>query len=450
MYRGPFFVAAERELTVSFELAPTHNVLLSMMVVGSEEPTANEWVEQTAHSLKPDERHRHRLVFEGLGEAITPTTEDTAFEAYLAALANAAPRVLRDRVVDRFASIAGVPPTSLLADADTFIAAVARAYGDARFDRVLWQEVHSLLIEPSTLHDLVVAHLGAMWERVAPEWRRHQATLASEVRALRARIGSVKGLDAVRNVLGADVPEAIRAQLDGVERVVVVPSPHAGPLAMRFGSATTTWLFVQAGAVKRTSGRPPAKREELVGPLAALADSTRLHILELLAQGGPTLAQELLAQLDVSQPSLSRHLKQLTGTGYVTERRDTGANKRYEFNSATLEWTFRSLTHLLRHAPPVADETPDVRDAHPDLRRYLDRSGRIVLWPPKRTEQHKLHVYLAGKFEAGREYTEREVNDVLQRWSEARDHVTLRRDMYDLHLLERTRNGARYWKGKGE
>jgi len=342
-----------------------------------------------------------------------------------------------------------VPRTTLLADVKAFIEQVARAYGADQFDRTLFTEVHGLLNDPRALHDLVVAHLQAMWERVEAEWRRQQPTLAREVRTLKARIASTSALDAARRALDEDVPEAIRAQFDGLERLVIVPSPHVGPLTMRFGSTTTLWLFVQPHAGKRTVSRPSAKRTELVGPLTALADDTRLQILELLAQEGPLLAQEILARFDLSQPSLSRHLKQLTGSGYVMERRGAGANKRYEFNPATVEWTFRSLTQVLSEAPSAADTIPDVRDEYPDLRRYLDAAGRIVMWPPKRPQQQQLLRYLAEKFEAEREYTESEVNEVLQQWSEAMDHATLRREMYNEHLLERARNGSRYWKGKG-
>jgi len=452
MYRSPFHITEPREVTVAVELAPVQNVLLTMMLLGEPARANSIWFKQNAQTLTSAERHRNRLVFEGLGEAIAPASEHTDIDDYLSALSASTPASLRDRVLERFAHVPGsseVPMTTLLADPDTFMQQVAHAYGADRFDRALFAEAYALLNDPPALHDLVVAHLRAMWERVAPEWRRQQPTLAREVRALKAHVGTMGALDAARTALQGDVPETIRAQFDGLERLVIVPSPHAGPLTMRFGSTTTLWLFVQPHAGKRSASRPSAKRAELVGPLTALADDTRLQILELLAQEGPLLAQEILARFDLSQPSLSRHLKQLTGSGYVMERRGAGANKRYEYNPATLEWTFRSVTHVLSEAPSAADIMLDVRDEYPDLRRYLDAAGRIVMWPPKRAPQQQLRRYLAEKFEAEREYTEPEVNEVLQQWSEAMDHATLRREMYNEHLLERARNGSRYWKGTG-
>ena len=52
--------------------------------------------------------------------------------------------------------------------------------------------------------------------------------------------------------------------------------------------------------------------------------------------------------------------------------------------------------------------------------------------------------YLAGKFEAGREYTEREVNELLLSWHTFVDPATLRRELYDYGFLDRSRDGKVY------
>ncbi len=41
----------------------------------------------------------------------------------------------------------------------------------------------------------------------------------------------------------------------------------------------------------------------------ALADENRLHVVEILAGRGETCACELLDELDVTQPTLSHHMK---------------------------------------------------------------------------------------------------------------------------------------------
>ena len=54
----------------------------------------------------------------------------------------------------------------------------------------------------------------------------------------------------------------------------------------------------------------------------ALADENRLHVVEILAGRGETCACELLAELDVTQPTLSHHMKVLCDCGLVTCRKE--------------------------------------------------------------------------------------------------------------------------------
>lgn len=54
--------------------------------------------------------------------------------------------------------------------------------------------------------------------------------------------------------------------------------------------------------------------------LAALADPTRRRVFELVAEK-PRPVGELAAQLPVSRPAVSQHLKVLLGAGLVQERR---------------------------------------------------------------------------------------------------------------------------------
>ena len=52
--------------------------------------------------------------------------------------------------------------------------------------------------------------------------------------------------------------------------------------------------------------------------------------------------------------------------------------------------------------------------------------------------------YLAEKFEAGKDYTERQVNDLLLSWHTFADPATLRRELYEYHFLDRSRDGKIY------
>ena len=86
--------------------------------------------------------------------------------------------------------------------------------------------------------------------------------------------------------------------------------------------------------------------------------------------------------------------------------------------------TFWTLRQLL--APEYARDTEaDARTGQPELLRcFLGASGRVTAWPVKRQSQDLVLSYLIAKFAHGREYAEREINQ----------------------LLNRTPDGARYWR----
>ncbi len=68
--------------------------------------------------------------------------------------------------------------------------------------------------------------------------------------------------------------------------------------------------------------------------LDALGDPTRRAVLEIL-RGGERAVVELAADLPVSRPAVSQHLKVLKGAGLVTERRQ-GTRHLYAIDAAGL------------------------------------------------------------------------------------------------------------------
>lgn len=54
----------------------------------------------------------------------------------------------------------------------------------------------------------------------------------------------------------------------------------------------------------------------------ALADPTRLAILEILANNGDTCVCKLCERLDMGQPAISQHLAKLKNAGLVRSRKE--------------------------------------------------------------------------------------------------------------------------------
>lgn len=71
-------------------------------------------------------------------------------------------------------------------------------------------------------------------------------------------------------------------------------------------------------------------REEVATICKAMSDSNRLRILELLTSG-EKCACHLLEELNVTQPTLSHHMKVLSDCGLVKARKD-GKWQHYSIN----------------------------------------------------------------------------------------------------------------------
>ena len=82
------------------------------------------------------------------------------------------------------------------------------------------------------------------------------------------------------------------------------------------------------------------------------------------------------------------------------------------------------------------------------LRNFLDSNGKLTAFPAKRKMKLYCLLYLAQKIPADRDFTEREINDILLDWHAFADPATLRRELYDYRFLDRSRDGKVYRLGE--
>lgn len=76
----------------------------------------------------------------------------------------------------------------------------------------------------------------------------------------------------------------------------------------------------------------------------------------------------------------------------------------------------------------------------------FDEHGRLSRWPYKFAVQRLAMWALWLRFDSGRTYTEREVNDILKAWTTYGDHVTPRRELVEMKLMGRKPDCSAYWK----
>ena len=79
-----------------------------------------------------------------------------------------------------------------------------------------------------------------------------------------------------------------------------------------------------------------------------------------------------------------------------------------------------------------------------NIKAYLDADGRVTVLPSKRKKKIYVLSYLADRLPKEKEFTEREFNELLNRWHTFGDAATLRREMYDYFLIDRKQNGSIY------
>ena len=103
---------------------------------------------------------------------------------------------------------------------------------------------------------------------------------------------------------------------------------------------------------------------ELEQYFKALADSTRLRILNLLLQGERCVC-DIQYVLDISQPTVSRHLAYLKNSGMVTDNRD-GYRIFYrlaDHNRALTKLLYEFLRNAFRDQAQLKDDTKRLKEA---------------------------------------------------------------------------------------
>lgn len=346
---------------VNFALEPAYSVLNSLMLLSHPEERSGfgEWILRTAASLPPDRVRTHRLIFSAFVGALDEA-DAPSFPALLDKLAAEDAVALRDRAIKWVTEkeVAGLAPLDakrLMSDEAAYSHYMERFYREKmnekefHLDPSLFKEAHTLLVKPSALQEMLVSHLRWMWEnRMKAEWERNQPMLQESVEAFRQLdLSHLTALEVIRVVTGRDVSGIWDEWPD---RIIFVPSAHIGPYLTRYDSRDQTLTRLVFGARLPEGARvssPALSRSELLVRLNALADDTRLRILELLTQHEELCAQDVIEMLELSQSAASRHLRQLTATGYLIERRREVA-KCYTLNPQRMDDTLRALKRFLR------------------------------------------------------------------------------------------------------
>lgn len=80
----------------------------------------------------------------------------------------------------------------------------------------------------------------------------------------------------------------------------------------------------------------------------------------------------------------------------------------------------------------------------------IGEDGIVTRWPAKVADRVRVLYFLASKFETGRDYGEREVNDILKRHHSFGDWALLRRELYESGRFMRDARTAIYRRAEDQ
>lgn len=361
------YLLAPPVVNVRFRLAPAFNGIESLRTLIEINRLSGfaDWVTQTTTALPAERRDLHQLVFETCAslfyEVLPVMPSDLEFTAYVDAIAAREPYALRDQMLEQYALWPEHEPSlwpeergpltgeRLLTEPETFRQFMASACMTMPVTPAILARADALYHDPPALQAVIVEHLRWLWVNVLQsEWERVRPMLEESVAAFeRLDFTNMTVYEAARAVTTRDLRGIMDRKLEHVDTVVFVPSAHIGPYVSQSRQGMT--LYIVFGA-RLPQGAPTASsalsRTELLTRLNALADDTRLRILELLTREEELCAQDIIERLGLSQSSVSRHLSQLSANGFVVERRREVA-KCYSLNTDRVVDTLRTLTGFL-------------------------------------------------------------------------------------------------------
>jgi DNA-binding transcriptional ArsR family regulator len=195
------------------------------------------------------------------------------------------------------------------------------------------ETVAALLHDGMTLKGRVIEALSRFWDDVyAQEFQATRPLMERSVAHHQAQAHSPVFRDVFTAVTGRLVPQGIAELLPAITQVTFIPSCYVGPYVAYTYHAEKLILYYNCRSTP--AGPAIADSAALYAPLKALADETRLQILNLL-RDQELYAQEIVDRLDISQPAVSRHLNLMAASGVLRMRRE-GNTKYYAIDRETL------------------------------------------------------------------------------------------------------------------
>ena len=80
------------------------------------------------------------------------------------------------------------------------------------------------------------------------------------------------------------------------------------------------------------------------------------------------------------------------------------------------------------------------------MNKLINEFDEIIRWPKKLSVKKSVINWLSNKFNGEIKYSEKEVNEILDRHHSFNDIALLRRELISRKFLSRKDDGSKYWK----
>ncbi len=354
-------ITAPPSTQIRVESEPAFNAFYSLTLLTRARVLSGlaDWVYQTWEALSEDEQQETEVVMNGLNYAVKPARSFTSFEAYIHYLKSEDPETLRDRMLDEYDKMdccemnseeTPLSKQEALANADTYLAYLKQRFPEKAIYPEVERRAYTYAADPPKLKLFVVEYMQKMWERyLSSEWQRTKSMLEDAVIAFnQLDFSQMRKKEVIEQVVGHELEDQKWfTEIEDEINLVFVPNPHIGPYEYYFRYKDNLGIIFGARLPEGVMmDSPDLSRNEILVRLNALADDSRLLILKHIAENGETRSQEIKEALALSQSASSRHLTQLSATGYLIERRCEGA-KCYRLNTGRIKDTLQAIEYFL-------------------------------------------------------------------------------------------------------
>lgn len=347
----------------SFSTAPVYNALASLFLLMPDAEEPLNWLSKNTHSLTDEQLevnwHVSRAAFSYLhGDT------SSAFPDWIDAFAARDPQELIEHEARELIAFAGVyfpgnssfpSPDTVLRDREAYLS-LTRSIVEAQngtFKEGFYSAEFERLQHPQQRQQTMVAHLRRVWANLLEEeWNQAEPLVRDSMEAFQSL--SFDGLsrrETILEITGINrIPSHWDIWLSDVEELVFIPSVHIGNfLLLAEVHAGKAYILFPARIPKGAARKFQAlSRTQLLARLRALADETRLLILDLIAHSGPKSAGDVMTEMKLSQSSASRHLSQLSTAGFLNIDKEGGV-KVYSITTNAIEETFLRLQEYLEN-----------------------------------------------------------------------------------------------------